>query len=281
MKHLAASVKKGALDAIVFPGDLSYADGFAPAWDTYGRLSEFLFETIPTLYTVGNHEYATGSENFGMFLPRYGWPSKERSRSSSQMWFSFEAGLAHVVFMCSYCNTSVGSAQYQWLQRDLASVNRSRTPWIVALWHTPWYTTNAQHTMSEGAAMREAREDLIYHYQVDFVFSGHVHAYERTAPIYKNKTVCNGPIHISICDGGNKEGPACPWIAGDFGWTVRREFSFGYGALTFVNSTHAQWAWHRNQDDEAVAAGMMWVQPAQYRCSKGNDEQGSVQGILL
>lgn len=28
-------------------------------------------------------------------------------------------------------NYSVGSAQYEWLIKDLAAVNRSRTPWLI------------------------------------------------------------------------------------------------------------------------------------------------------
>jgi hypothetical protein len=38
------------------------------------------------------------------------------------------------------------------------------------------------------------------------VLSGHVHAYERTHPMYKYKLDTCGPVYLSIGDGGNIEG---------------------------------------------------------------------------
>ena len=45
---------------------------------------------------------------------------------------------SHVVMIGSYAKWHLGSEQYRWLERDLAAVNRSRTPWLVAAFHTPW-----------------------------------------------------------------------------------------------------------------------------------------------
>lgn len=64
-------------------------------------------------------------------------------------------------------------AQYKWLQKDLASVNRDVTPWLVATWHPPWYTTYRSH-YREAECMKVAMEDLLYQYGVDIVFNGHV-----------------------------------------------------------------------------------------------------------
>jgi hypothetical protein len=52
--------------------------------------------------------------------------------------YSFEQGPAHMVMLCSYADFSVGSAQYQWLQEDLAKIDRTKTPWVIGVWHTPW-----------------------------------------------------------------------------------------------------------------------------------------------
>merc|ERR1712224_198145 len=116
MRHMKDSLDQGRMQTVIFPGDLTYADGFAPYWDRYGRISEFIWETLPAAYVVGNHEYSSGMEQNVNFVPRYGWPSKSRSKSVSSHWYSFEAGLAHVVMLCSYCDTSPGSLQTQWLR---------------------------------------------------------------------------------------------------------------------------------------------------------------------
>lgn len=34
-----------------------------------------------------------------------------------------------------------GSAQYNWLLKDIASVDRVKTPWLIVNMHTPWYHT--------------------------------------------------------------------------------------------------------------------------------------------
>jgi hypothetical protein len=64
------------------------------------------------------------------------------------------------------------------LQADLARVDRSRTPWLIAVLHAPWYNSNAAHQLN-GDRMMAAMESLLYEARVDLVFAGHVHAYER------------------------------------------------------------------------------------------------------
>jgi len=65
------------------------------------------------------------------------------------------------------------AAQYKWLERDLANVDRSVTPWLIAAWHPPWYATYKAH-YREAECMRVAMEELFYSYGVDIVFNGHV-----------------------------------------------------------------------------------------------------------
>ena len=45
--------------------------------------------------------------------------------------YSFEAGLAHVIFLNPYTASDVLSPQYQFLLADLSLVNRQHTPWII------------------------------------------------------------------------------------------------------------------------------------------------------
>lgn len=40
---------------------------------------------------------------------------------------------------------SLDSAQYAWLLRDLAGVDRARTPWLIVSFHAPWYNSNYAH----------------------------------------------------------------------------------------------------------------------------------------
>jgi hypothetical protein len=271
MKHMLEDLESGSFSSAIFPGDLSYADGFGPRWDSYGRLAEPLFSRLPAAYTVGNHEVDHGADTLH-FTRRY--PAlflSEDAGSPSDLYYSFEAGLAHVVMLCSYCASGESSAQYRWLRRDLARVDRSRTPWLVLSWHTPWYTSNAHHGMWEGNEMRGAMEDLLNQARADIVFTGHVHAYERTLPIYKNQTNhCNGTVYIVVGDGGNREGFATPWVTPETPfpplydqpeWSAFREFAFGYGQLRIFNSSRAQWTWYRNDFGNKSSADSVDLYP--------------------
>lgn len=64
-------------------------------------------------------------------------------------------------------------AQFAWLKKDLQSVDRSVTPWLVAAWHSPWYNSYASH-YQEFECMRLEMEELLFRYRVDIVFNGHV-----------------------------------------------------------------------------------------------------------
>jgi hypothetical protein len=59
------------------------------------------------------------------------------------------------------------------LERDLAKVDRSVTPWLVAGWHAPWYSSYKAH-YREAECMRVAMEELLYSYGLDIAFTGHV-----------------------------------------------------------------------------------------------------------
>lgn len=68
---------------------------------------------------------------------------------------------------------SLAADQYIWLENDLRNTNRSETPWVVATWSLPWYSTFRGH-YREGESMRINLEDLLYSYQVDIVFNSQV-----------------------------------------------------------------------------------------------------------
>ncbi|GJN22669.1 hypothetical protein PR202_gb10257 [Eleusine coracana subsp. coracana] len=266
---------------------------YQPRWDYWGRYMEPVTSSIPMMVVEGNHEIEEQIHNktFAAYSSRFAFPSEE-SGSLSPFYYSFDVGGIHFIMLASYVDykrsgihlhIDVSGEQYRWLERDLAKVDRSVTPWLIAGWHAPWYSTYKAH-YREVECMRVEMEELLYSYSVDIVFTGHVHAYERSNRVFNYTLDPCGLVHISVGDGGNREKMAtshadepghCPDLlstpdpfmggfcafnftsgpaAGRFCWdrqpeySAYRESSFGHGILEVKNETHALWSWHRNQD---------------------------------
>ena len=116
-------------------------------------------------------------------------------------WYSFVYGNALVVQMSSEHNFTTGSRQWLWLEKTLASADRSRTPWVVVTSHRPIYSTQECETEDYVVSlhMREHLDDLLYKYQVNLALVAHTHSYERTCAVYKGACVTDGrgTVHIT------------------------------------------------------------------------------------
>ncbi|KAK9805338.1 hypothetical protein WJX73_003577 [Symbiochloris irregularis] len=295
LEHLVANQPP----VVMLVGDFSYADDYTPdgrrvweqvpqayppRWDTWGRLMQPLTSQVPFMGLVGNHEIEPDVQGrqFQAYRNRYRFPFAE-SGSPSQLFYSFDLAGVHFVMLGTYADFDEHSEQLAWLRKDLAAVDRSRTPWLVAGMHAPWYNTYIAH-YKEAECFRLAFEDELYHAGVDMVFAGHVHAYERSNRVVDYKLDACAPMHITIGDGGNVERLYTQWVDsppsncpdplpgsckteqhGHFcpqqqpEWSAFREPSFGHGILEFHNATEATFTWHRNQDGAAVASDVVQI----------------------
>ncbi|CAN1193765.1 Purple acid phosphatase 15 [Linum perenne] len=284
-----------------FP-DTPIHETYQPRWDYWGRYMQPVISRVPIMVIEGNHEIEqqVAKKTFVAYSSRFAFPSEE-SRSHSTMYYSFNAGGVHFIMLGSYIAYHKKGHQYKWLKKDLARVDRTVTPWVVATWHAPWYNSYAAH-YREAECMKVAMEDLLYKYGVDMVFNGHVHAYERSNRVYNYALDPCGPVYITVGDGGNREKMAiphadepgnCPDPAstpdtymkgycafnftsgpaeGKFCWdrqpdySAYRESSFGHGILEVKNETHALWTWHRNQDMYNAPGDQLYIVRQPEKC---------------
>ena len=178
-------------DMLLLPGDLSYADYWQPSWDSFGRLVEPLASRRPWMVTQGNHEVEkipiVHNTPFTSYNARWHMPFEE-SGSQSNLYYSFDvASQVHVIMLGSYTDFSLGSSQYSWLERDLKKIDRAKTPWVVVVFHAPWYNSNIAHVGEfESIGMKQSMEKLLFDAKVDVIFTGHVHAYERFVSQYSS-----------------------------------------------------------------------------------------------
>ncbi|KAG6371038.1 Metallo-dependent phosphatase-like protein [Boletus reticuloceps] len=142
---------------------------------------------------------------FHRTVDHFRMPSEE-SGGVCNFWYSFNYGLAHFIVLNTETDLPVGlvspdgvggvdagadngpfgypNEQYDWFEKDLASVDRDKTPWTVVGLHRPWYI-GIQNNSSADVCLQcqQAFEPLMIKYGVDLHTQGHVHAYERNAPI--------------------------------------------------------------------------------------------------
>lgn len=111
-------------------------------------------------------------------------PGLRRERPLPPFWYSFDYGSVHVSVVSSEHDLSPGSRQAQWLEDDLASVDRCATPWLVLAIHRPLLVV-LPHKSNRyvGDHLRAFLDPLLRKYRVDAAVSGHVHAYYRSCPV--------------------------------------------------------------------------------------------------
>lgn len=272
-------IKEKNIDMILHAGDLSYADCQQPLWDSYGEMIEPLSSFLPWMVCPGNHEIEfNGTDYMNLFTafekryrmpyvkpaifgdviiksavnPKTGMPYCTPSIFQSEYnygnsFYSFDSGLAHIIYLNPYTNSSPTSLQYNWLQNNLAEINRTITPWIIIVMHCPWYSSNVNHYAdSQTILMRESMEQLFYEYKVNIVFNGHVHDYERTYPVYRNETDIHGPVYITIGNAGNLEGLDNRYNEQPKWSAFRNGTEYGYGKLEILDNRRLYWSWYIN-----------------------------------
>lgn len=145
--------------------------------------------------------------------------------------------------------------QVQWLARDLAAVDRTKTPWIIAMSHRPMYSSEVS---SYQANVRAAFQAILLRAGVDMYLAGHIHWYERNWPITANGTVDRTAVrdnhtyttnpgvsltHITNGMAGNIESHSFLANGSKILNTtaVLNQQDYGFSKLTFHNASALSW----------------------------------------
>ncbi|WOL10454.1 hypothetical protein Cni_G19209 [Canna indica] len=214
-------------------GDISYARGFAWIWDEFFNQIEPIASRIPYHVCIGNHEYdwplqpwlpdwasygVYGKDGGGECGVPYSlrfkmpgnssFPTGTGSPDTQNLYYSFDAGVVHFLYMSTETDFLRGSDQYNFIKTDLERVNRDKTPFIVVQGHRPMYTTsNELRDAPLRGRMLEHLEPLLVENNVTLALWGHVHRYERFCPIRNFRCVNvtsnftskgGAPVHVVI-----------------------------------------------------------------------------------
>lgn len=205
--HLEALVTSDAVHGVLHLGDIAYDmyRHMGSVADEFFKEIEPIAASVPYMVTPGNHEHY---QNFSHFRELFRMPENEQNQGSN-FFYSFDLGPAHFLSINSEAYFYLGresiDLQNRWIIQDLKAANQRReaVPWIVVIMHKPLYCQidwrkslaevpeflcnyDCDH---EAKIVRGELEDLLYSSGVDLVFAGHMHNYEREAPLFHNQTV--------------------------------------------------------------------------------------------
>ncbi|MBD3369993.1 hypothetical protein GF402_06495 [Candidatus Fermentibacteria bacterium] len=160
-------------------GDLVNDGDNTGDWYNFFQCEDTLAQSTPLVPSIGNHEYPF-------------WPYDSLfSLPGSEEYYSFDYLNSHCVVLNS-CSDLYGT-QRSWLENDLSQVSSNpQTDWILVCFHHPPYSSGSH---GSSISVREAWCPLFEQYDVDVVWNGHDHSYERTIPI-------KGVVYVVTGGGG-------------------------------------------------------------------------------
>jgi len=267
-----------------------FENNYENVWNSYMNSVQGFTAKYPYMVLPGNHEAECHSPacqvsikqsrmfaNFTAYNHRFKMPYTE-SDGALNMWYSFNVGPVHFVnidtetdfpnapiddYNLFTTNGGFGD-QLSWLDTDLslASSSRSSHPWVLVGGHRAMYTITSiddSGLPSDTAKdVQNAFEDILYKYNTDFYFAGHVHSLERQLPVYKgvheesydNPTF---PVHVlsgaAGCDEGlnaYKNVKAPLWNAY---WENK---AYAIGKLTILSDSQATWEFFNSESGELL-----------------------------
>ncbi len=183
------------------PDKNEWVDELLPAsWPLMSRVCLFP--------SIGNHE-----KDHSHYYQYFSMPDPE-------CYYTYTYGNAQFFVIDSNKDVDPASPQGQWLERELAA---SKAAWKFAYHHHPVYSSDENDygdTYKEpstfGAPKHRILAATYEKHNVDIVFAGHIHSYERSWPIKAGKINDTGVRYIVAGGGGGgleSTGPSRAWFS--------------------------------------------------------------------
>ena len=173
-------------DFIISMGDLVEVGAEYSEWnDFYFSVVKDFVASTPLVSTLGDHETnGDDGELFRYFL--------RKDETVDKQWFSFDYGTAHFISLDYRFEND--PEMIDWFIKDISTANKK---WNFVYMHRGAYNFGG-HRTDWG---REFWPDLFSKYNVDIVFAGHSHLYERFYPV-RSKDVANAVTYITTGGAG-------------------------------------------------------------------------------
>jgi hypothetical protein len=171
-------------ELVIGLGDLAYKKNPA-CW----------FEMISPLDTnkkfkiaLGEHDVSRGNETYLQYLKHF---------NLTKPYYSFNYDNIHFLAMATAKNKiipyNLTSDQYQFIKKDLEDADKNQNiKWIIVYSFRSFYSSNTTHPGLDE--LQDTYHPLFDKHNVDIVFQGHNHNYQRTYPLLYNTTKQYTPV---------------------------------------------------------------------------------------
>jgi predicted phosphodiesterase len=179
-------------DLLLHSGDFVKDGDNSDDWKTFFNIEDTILQSKHFLPTIGNHEYPFWAYDTLFVLP------------GAEYFYSINYGNAHFIMLNTEMDLYV--PQKNWLVNDLIIANNDPAiDWIFVNLHRPPYSSGSH---GSEKSVQNAWCSVFSEHDVDIVFAGHDHGYERTKKI-------NGVIYVVSGGGG-----APLYEVGKSDWTI-------------------------------------------------------------
>ncbi|MFZ1291626.1 MAG: metallophosphoesterase family protein [Melioribacteraceae bacterium] len=168
-------------------GDLVSTGLHRDEWDQLFNFSQNVFKNRPLMPILGNHDSQDGLGSW-MFQELFDLPKNGPQKLPLETTYSFSYEDALFLMLDVTAPTHY---QTEWIENQLKESNKK---WKFAMLHFPPYSNDEKYPV-----IKKEWCSLFDKYHVDIVFSGHVHYYMRSKPMFNEKPVSStsdGTIYV-------------------------------------------------------------------------------------
>jgi len=179
-------------------GDLVNNPESDAEWQEWFAAGSFIYATIPSFFTAGNHEYA---KTLAMphltkyWRPQINMPQNGPGPNKEDLVYYFDYQNVRVISLNSYWGAA---GQVSWLEKILKN---NPQKWTVVLFHYPMFSDARSQF---GAPLVKHWKPLFDKYKVDLVLQGHDHVYSRVrglTAIKEKQDKDTGPVYVVSISG--------------------------------------------------------------------------------
>ncbi len=178
-KETSKNIQNHNPELVIIAGDLSYK----PTGDCWFK--QILPFASKIKLALGDHDYDDTLGGKKEVIKQYLEPFK-----ITKTYYSIDLNNVHVVFMDPYIDYVPGTAQHQFIEKDLKKAfTNPNVDWTIVVEPVPIFTSPSKHPAD--LSIRTIYQPLFDKYGVDLVLSGDNHNYQRTFPLKYDKNGVN------------------------------------------------------------------------------------------